>query len=638
MRNLSYAKYVRKPVYCNSLNNIKNACRNFHCNSNLRIKMFLERENKYAYDIMENKGYTVSLVSSTENVPISEEHFRILIQENWSNKTPNELFDCFPLLGVYCSQNGLCISNKMFDSFIDHLTDNIKLATDKQLEILFYSLCKWPETESIRTRNYIEVWAALDEECMNRMRQWNLDQLLSFIALFYMLNVTRVSDFSLKSLRKLATKSKQLTTSQLVQTMFFIGVVRKPPFDMHFLEVHFDNMFSECSVDDLAIISMGFFKSKTPLRSMELVSKIIDVIIENPKDIHEVSLAALLKIIRYSMKIVQNNKIYELLEVLQYEIPRLSLMCNVHIALLGTSMLTLHKQCLNKIAEKVIETMSEARLKDLERLVLTFGTFGFRPETKECFFQKVIEELKRSERTEEIKKHSRSYACCISFLGILGIYPLDLMNKVLDPSFLRDTYGKYCILYGKEVLNIHNAVEIFYPNTEMNRLDDKNCSILSKKYTDYVPSEDYSKQYNITERMFLDVVSILKESRGGADFVIGEHILTHHQRGDIVICNDSNGSPLPVVDVFKQRKFGLIVRPPDNNDWIVLVIAGRNGLIHNLNTPSGPFLNKIRELKALGYYAGLVLWSKYASLETNEEKLIYINDVIKEAVNNKYSK
>lgn len=65
--------------------------------------------------------------------------------------------------------------------------------------------------------------------------------------------------------------------------------------------------------------------------------------------------------------------------------------------------------------------------------------------------------------------------------------------------------------------------------------------------------------------------------------------------------------PLPVHDFFNNNKFGVIRHAPnDNNRWIVLVIAGRNVIIHNSDIPSGYLQAKIRELKALGYYAALV--------------------------------
>lgn len=530
--NIRYMNYQHQMSRWKVVNNLRNNCKYVHTSNSLSIKMYMENENQYAYGIMENKGYATKLKSEHKAEPIVKERFDHLIEQDWAKKSPQEMFNVFSMLGAFCSEHGLCISNKMFDSYIDNLTDNIKHASDEELKLLFHSLVKWPETASIRTRNYIEVWAALDDECLKRHKSWSVDELLSFLALFYLLNVSRVSEYSMKGVQRITNKVHQISPEQFVQTMFFISTIRKSPFDMHNLEVYLDSNIFKFSLDELAIVSMGFFKSKTPIRSVRLLEQIIDKIIEQSAEVHEVALAALLKVIKYSMKLDVNNKIYELLDALQHEAPRLSVMCNVHIALVGTATLTLHKPCLTKIAESVIESISEARAKDLERLVFTFGTFNHRPDTRECFFQKIISELQREERKPEILKYGRSFACTVAFLGVLGIYPFDLMDKVLNPEFLHTTYGKYVHNYGKEILAIQNAADIYCTNdTKINSLNEKNIKILAKKYTDYCPSEQYPKQYNITEKMFLDVMKMLRLSRGGEEYVISDHILTHHQRG-----------------------------------------------------------------------------------------------------------
>lgn len=504
--------------------------RYFHNSQRLHL-MYKEHENKYAYNILINKGYAINLNPEIEISSLSNERFEEIIRDNWSFKTPQELFSVFAQLGEYCCHNKLSISDTMFDNYIDCLTDNIRLASDQELESLFYALNKWPNPSSIRVRNYIEVWTALDDECLKRVRNWSYDQLLSFTALFYLLNVTRVSDFSIKSLQKLSSKAKQLTPCQTVQTLFFIGVLRKQPFDMHNLELHLINNFSKFTIDDLAIMSMGFFKSKTPIRNMALVSQMMNLVKQNAKNIHEVSLAALLKIIRYSVKITVDDSIYQLLDKLQHEVSRLSIMCNVHLALLGTSTLTLHKHCLTNIAENVIKNISKTRIKDLERMVLTFSTFNLIPKTEECFFSKVVDELRKPEREEEIMLYGRSFTCCLSYLGISGIYPIDLIRKALDPKFLKTTYGDQVYHYGKEILAINNTAELFCNSSELTLLSEKTIKVLAKKYTDYVPTLNYAKQYNITERMMLDVMKVLKDCYGGDDYVIGDHILCHHQRG-----------------------------------------------------------------------------------------------------------
>lgn len=511
---------------------IKNQIKKIHSTVNVNVKMYMENENKYAYEVMQNIGYVNFLNMEKKKVePMTNEEFENMQSRNWSKEPQHVLFQTLSRLGMYCSQNNICISNNLFDDYIDNLTDKIKFATDEELKTLFHSLSQFPSTESIKTRNYIEIWAALDDECFNRINNWSFDEMLKFLSLFYMLNVIRASDYSYKCLLKLAYKAKQLTKSQVVQTYFFIGTARKSPKDIHNLELYVQDQFSQFSTDDLAIIAMGLFKSKTPIRSMALISNIIEKILKNSKHIHEVSLASLLKIIRYSMKITADNKIYELLESLQYEIPRLSIMCNVHLALVGTSTLVLHENCLTKIAEKMQASMSDARLKDLERIVLTYGTFNFIPQTKTCFISQILDELRKSDRTEEIKKHGRSFSCCVAYLGLLGIYPQDLMDRILSKEFLENAYGKTCYQFGREILCIHNTAKIFLKHENMNLLKDTHVNVLSKKYTDYIPSESYQKAYNVSEKMFLDVKRVLQLMRGGKDFVTGHHIVTHHQRG-----------------------------------------------------------------------------------------------------------
>ncbi|KAJ8724989.1 hypothetical protein PYW07_015947 [Mythimna separata] len=637
VRNLTFPKYPKNIILSsvNLANGIQECSRSFHCSSYLSVRMFMEHENKYAYSILEDKGYAVSLNCNIQQQSLTEEQFQEALKVDWSKRAYSEIIEIFPKLALYSSEHNLSISNKIFDTYIDHLTDCLQLASDKELEFVFYALNKWPETESIRTRNHIEVWAALDDECLNRITNWSYNELLSFIALFYMINVTRYSEFSNKSLNKLASKAKQLTPGQIVQTMFFIGVWRKSPFDMHNLEIEINQKYSLFTVDDIAIMCMGFFKSKTPVRNMDLILKMIDTVIANSKTIHEVSLAALLKLIRYSTKCTVDDRIYRLLNTLQHEVPRLSVMCNVHIALVGTSTLNLHEKCLHKIAETVIQSMAQARIKDLERLVLSYGTFNLIPQTKECFFSKVMDELRSPERRAEIATHGRSFACCIAYLSLLGIHPVDLINKVLSQEFLEQTYGKYFYNYGREILTLNNVAELFCSDSQVNRLQNKYIQVLAKKFTDYIPSEDYVKNYNVTERMVLDIMKVLKETRGGNEYVVGEHVLAHHQRGDVIICNDQSGSPVPVKDAFPTKEFGLLRKPPNDNHWIALVIAGRNAIINNTDNATGFFTSKIKQLEALGYHAALVPWSKYIKLKSTEEKASFLNSLINDSLRKK---
>ncbi|XP_068629636.1 FAST kinase domain-containing protein 5, mitochondrial-like [Battus philenor] len=639
---MGFYKLLRHLLHSNYRNQVKNVVdkrnnvifsqrRYLYSSSKFCVKMHMEHEYNYAYSIMENKGYALKINFDDKMRSSSVHSLQDLLSQNWSQEKPKKIFETFPLLGQVCSEQNLCISNKIFDDFIDNLTDNLADASDEELKSVFYSLLNWPQVKYNRTRNFIEVWVALEDECLKRLKHWTYDEMLMFVTLFYMLNIIRVSDFPHKCLLRLASKAKHLTPAQLVQCMFFIGVRKYSPDNVHNFEVCISENFDKFTIDELAIISMGFFKGKTPIRNINFVENIINKMKENSSQIHEISLIALLSIIHYSVKYGTDDTIYNLLDKLHSEIPRLSVLCNVHLGLLGTSTSTLHKGCLNAIADKINASMSEARIKDLERLALIFGTLNYKPNCKDLF-SNIIKEFKKPEREPEINYHGRSFACGIANLGLLGLYDQELIKKVLDPIFLEKTYGKYCVTYGREILTLHNIATIFFKDSNISPLSDKEAVLLAKKYTYFLPDEKFQKKFNTIERIFLDVFDILNESRGSG-YVTGGHVISHHPRGDIILCNDSKGSAVSVRDAINNN--GLLWSPPDSKTWIVLVIGGRNCLIRNTNIPSGQYSSKIRELKTLGFCAELVIPEILARCETNDAKLQYLNDLINKAVKNK---
>lgn len=76
---------------------------------------------------------------------------------------------------------------------------------------------------------------------------------------------------------------------------------------------------------------------------------------------------------------------------------------------------------------------------------------------------------------------------------------------------------------------------------------------------------------------------------------------------DFILCNTSEGSPVAITNEhFSNETFGLIRRPPDHNMWIVLIVVGKNAIVHGTNNPTGQFLSKERDLSQLGYLPNFV--------------------------------
>lgn len=92
-------------------------------------------------------------------------------------------------------------------------------------------------------------------------------------------------------------------------------------------------------------------------------------------------------------------------------------------------------------------------------------------------------------------------------------------------------------------------------------------------------------------------------------------------------------------NAFSEQTFGLLYKPPDHNKWIGLVIAGRNAMLQNGSGATGHFASKVRELNALGFYAGVVSKSLLLYYKTNTMSGLLImkitdDDMNKNSINN----
>lgn len=98
---------------------------------------------------------------------------------------------------------------------------------------------------------------------------------------------------------------------------------------------------------------------------------------------------------------------------------------------------------MTKISQKFLTNISDARLKDLERLTFALSLYNFNPSTSEPIYPAILKELYKQEREEEIEKHPKCFSCCVHYLGLQAIYPYDLINRILDKEFIKFAYGKF---------------------------------------------------------------------------------------------------------------------------------------------------------------------------------------------------
>lgn len=135
-----------------------------------------------------------------------------------------------------------------------------------------------------------------------------------------------------------------------------------------------------------------------------------------------------------------------MLKNISKEIPRLSHLCCLHIALLGTGFLQYyHPETLKKVCDKLVPHISnpeKVRLKDIERILLALTMFDFDPKTNPDIFKECYVEIHKQSRIVEEVKFSRALVSTLYYLSIKNLYSYDLMNRVLDQDYIENIYGK----------------------------------------------------------------------------------------------------------------------------------------------------------------------------------------------------
>lgn len=144
----------------------------------------------------------------------------------------------------------------------------------------------------------------------------------------------------------------------------------------------------------------------------------------------------------------QNPKIADnivtMLDKIACQIPRLSHLCALHVALTGTSLQILHEPTLKAVAQKIINDVSDVqivRLKDIERLLLATTIFDYDPKTTPNFYETLFKELHKDERIPEKVLYPKCIPSALLFLSTRNMYSEQLMNEILQPNFAKEVYG-----------------------------------------------------------------------------------------------------------------------------------------------------------------------------------------------------
>lgn len=105
-----------------------------------------------------------------------------------------------------------------------------------------------------------------------------------------------------------------MSQHNIVQAMFYLSTIRKVPrgASIFELEYQFNKVIHSLTIEEVAIVCSGFFKSQTKSNIDDVNHKIISKVIENKNNIDPISSAAIFKVIFFLFLICTKNIILTL--------------------------------------------------------------------------------------------------------------------------------------------------------------------------------------------------------------------------------------------------------------------------------------------------------------------------------------
>lgn len=577
----------------------------------LNKKIYLDTENRFAHQILENipnynvfRLKTYSLNEFPTSIDINLDYFA---EKNWSEQSSDEILNFFKTLITYCKQTETCISNNKFDSFIDAFTVKCFEFTDDQLIEALKILIHLPECPAATTRNFIECWNALDDNCVERLKDWSFEYALYVCDLWYQLKLAKINTFNWNAIRKIGRKVRKLTPQQLVQAMFYCNLLREPMIEVYDFEHNLIKCIDQLSLNEIGVMSMGFFKTQTSIKSHELLEIMFAKLRNEIETVPDITCVNILKILRYSSRPNVEWAITALLDSATSQVPRFTLLTCLHLALMGTDIQLCHPKCLEKIIERFYPEIDRARLKDMERISFVIGLHDFETESgiERDLFAKILAELKM--RIPEITAHPRCFTSCLHYLTMKGYADEELISSALNQDFLKLAYGKNP-LFGRDIFCLDAHTRINMKDTYSGaQLLDKQRQRMGKHLTNYLPDRSGKYRLSATDTFLLEINDAVKVSYQHCYMF---HALPHHERADNIIAYNrvtdetvDISANIPTGHPFEILTKDVLLKDCQNVanlEVVNFVIGGRNNFVRHQDRPTGLMKMKLDQSRLMG--------------------------------------
>ncbi|XP_003402672.1 FAST kinase domain-containing protein 5, mitochondrial [Bombus terrestris] len=602
---------------------------NKNCQNDLIKENIYIPEHKVMHLILEDSiHYDKTIFPRIKsNAVVTSEDIECLYNVDWSYESPENTLNAVKKL-AYSYLSGTCLERSLYDGILEACIKHLPVMQDKQIKTLMQRLITLHDIITVSPL-YKRLMKELNAKCIKQFYSSNTEQMLLIIDAIYQLDNTNL-DFIWRALRKLLSKPHKLSGKQLVQVFFVLPLIDSRSFiNMFEIECRLQECLHELVADEIGIIARGFFLNKRTIKNKALMPIIMDKVKIHATTVNSASLAAIMKIIRYSDCVHCIKDFKELLKSLHAEIPRLPLKCLIHITHAFASLRVYDEFLTNAIIQRIENEMETARVKDIERVIYGICTVTPITDYYRNVCQKLLNEIiltYKTTRANEINSFPISLVRILTFLTIKNIYVPELIQYVFDPKFMTKTYKNNLKFLTNEWLILHCSIKIELPYYKGPLLTDNMYEYLIQKYHTH-DDDTYRKDLNV--KLKIEIVHIC-EQKLGIDVHV-DYILPHYSTRDIVIGIDACNNPIEIESILSTMPTNTIKSV--NNDelkrikWKVIIplpilteVSGHNGYI-------GYIQRKCRQLELIGYTPIIVSENRWIALN-EESKVKHLKQLI----------
>ena len=322
------------------------------------------------------------------------------------------------------------------NNIIENLSKTLHLLSDEQLINIIDYLNIIPGKSSLTLK--------LDEECCKRSTKWGKDFYIRVAWSFFQLKSSNHALYLQKKIvLDLADEVQQMTPQELVMYLVILKQFRKFPKTVNKLHIEYkiSEVLDSLSIEDLGLVCSAFFECNEAIKSLELVGRLVERLLISASSTDDKTVGSMLKLFRKSSSDPGHyaKQVLDIQPMLCNLVPNWNLKVLIQLIAVCSSLLFYHPVTIERVTQKFLICMKEARLKDLERLSMVIAMSTYQSPSTELFWDALGEEFTRKERKDEIYQYPHSFISLTNYAVVANHYSEQLLRIALSQDFLNQS-------------------------------------------------------------------------------------------------------------------------------------------------------------------------------------------------------